>query len=360
MSLPFGLCFFRPGFFSPSNGSELIKGALMLYNLLKPILLSVDAELAHEVSLELLNEFSALLPRARIENPTRVMGIKFPNPVGLAAGLDKNGEYLSGLSTMGFGFIEVGTVTPVAQGGNPKPRLFRLIRHRSLINRMGFNNKGVDYLLQQIPETPRPYVLGINIGKNLSTPVENALSDYRICLQKVYPQADYISINISSPNTPGLRKLQGESALDKLLHGINDTRKSLQDHYQFDRPIALKIAPDLDDEAIPVIAELLKKHQVDALIATNTTLDRSLVRGHPNATEAGGLSGGALCLKSRRVLNQFHKALQDEIPIISVGGIASPEEVLLRLQLGASLVQLYTGLIYQGPKLVREAARVRC
>jgi len=331
----------------------------MLYSLLRPLLFSVDAELAHEISLELLNDFSALLPETKIENPKQVMGINFPNPVGLAAGLDKNGDYLPGLSKMGFGFIELGTVTPLAQDGNPRPRLFRLIRHRSIINRMGFNNKGVDYLLRQIPDRPRPYVLGINIGKNLTTPVENALSDYQICLQKVFPQADYISLNISSPNTPGLRKLQGETALDALLTGINETRKSLQDHYQYDRPIALKISPDVDDEAIPGIADLLKKHQVDALIATNTTLDRSLVLGHPNATEAGGLSGEALCLKSRQVLSQFHRELQDDIPIISVGGIITAGEVQLRMQLGASLVQLYTGLIYQGPKLVREAAQVQ-
>ena len=331
----------------------------MLYSLLKPLLFSVDAELAHEISLELLNDFSALLPETKIENPKQVMGINFANPVGLAAGLDKNGDYLPGLSKMGFGFIELGTVTPLAQDGNPRPRLFRLIRHRSVINRMGFNNKGVDYLLRQIPDRPRPYVLGINIGKNLTTPVENALSDYQICLQKVYPQADYISLNISSPNTPGLRKLQGETALDALLTGISETRKSLQDNYQYDRPIALKISPDMDDDAIPVIADLLKKHHIDALIATNTTLDRSLVQGHRNAAEAGGLSGEALCLKSRLVLSQFHRELQDDIPIISVGGIITADEVQLRMQLGASLVQLYTGLIYQGPKLVREAAQVK-
>ena len=330
----------------------------MLYRLLKPLLFSVDPELAHEISLGLLNEFGALMPRTRIENPKRVMGIDFPNPVGLAAGLDKDGDYLPGLATLGFGFIELGTVTPLAQAGNPKPRLFRLIRKRSIINRMGFNNKGVDYLLQQLPDRPRPYVLGINIGKNLATPVENALSDYKICLQKVYSQADYISVNISSPNTPGLRSLQNESALDELLYGINETRKSLQDKYQYDRPIALKIAPDLDDKTIPAIAELLKKHQIDALIATNTTLDRTLLGGHPLAAEKGGLSGEALCHKSRHVLSQFHQVLQKEIPIISVGGILSADEALLRLQLGASLVQLYTGLIYKGLSLVRESARV--
>ncbi len=330
---------------------------IMLYRLLKPFLFSVDAELAHEISMDLLNEFSAFLPHTQIENPVQVMGLTFPNPVGLAAGLDKNGDYLAGLSRLGFGFIELGTVTPLAQHGNPRPRLFRLIRRRSIINRMGFNNKGVDYLLQQLPGRPRPYVLGINIGKNLATPVENALSDYRLCLQKVYPHADYISINVSSPNTPGLRSLQSESALDEFLSGLHETRKSLQDQYQFDRPIALKVAPDLDDKAIPAIAELLKKHRVDALIATNTTLDRTLVGGHPLAIEAGGLSGEALCHKSRHVLSQFYRELQNEIPIISVGGIITADEAQLRMQLGASLVQLYSGLIFRGPELVREAAQ---
>jgi len=329
----------------------------MLYSLLKPILFSVDAELAHEVSLEMLNQFSSLIPRTRIEKPKQVMGIEFPNSVGLAAGLDKNAEYLPGLARVGFGFIEVGTVTPQAQDGNPRPRLFRLIRHRSIINRMGFNNKGVDHLLQQLPARPRPYILGINIGKNLNTPVDDALSDYRIGLQKVYQQADYISLNISSPNTPGLRKLQSETALDSLLHGVHETRKALQDQHQFDRPIALKIAPDLADETIPAIAELLHKHHIDALIATNTTVDRQTVDGHPLAAESGGLSGEAISELSRHVLSQFHLALKDEIPIISVGGISSAAEAQRRLELGASLVQVYTGLIYRGPGLVREMAR---
>jgi dihydroorotate dehydrogenase len=329
----------------------------MLYSLLKPVLFSVDPELAHEVSLQLLNELPALVPEARVDNPTKVMGIEFPNPVGLAAGLDKNGDYLPGLARLGFGFIEVGTVTPKPQDGNPKPRLFRLIRHRAIINRMGFNNKGVDYLLSRIPPRPRPYVLGINIGKNLETPVENALDDYRLALKKVYTEADYICLNVSSPNTPGLRQLQSEGALDSLLHGINETRKALQDHHQFDRPIALKVAPDLDDRAIPVIAELMIKHRVDGLIATNTTLDHSLVNDHALAAEAGGLSGEPLCQKSRNVLSAFHQALQGDIPIISVGGIMSAGEAQMRLKLGASLVQLYSGLIFQGPWLVREIAQ---
>ncbi len=329
----------------------------MLYSLLKPILFSVDAELAHEVSLQLLNELPALVPETRVENPTKVMGIDFPNPVGLAAGLDKNGDYLPGLARLGFGFLEVGTVTPKPQDGNPKPRLFRLIQHRAIINRMGFNNKGVDYLLSRIPNRPRPYVLGINIGKNQNTPVENALDDYRLALEKVYAEADYISLNVSSPNTPGLRQLQDEKALDSLLHGINETRKALQDHHQFYRPIALKIAPDLDEGAIPMISELMVKHRVDGLIATNTTLDRPLISDHAFAAEAGGLSGAPLCQKSRNTLSAFHQALQDEIPIISVGGIMSAGEAQMRLKLGASLVQIYSGLIFHGPWLAREIAQ---
>ena len=329
----------------------------MFYSLLKPILFAVDAELAHDVTLQLLNRFRALIPQTQVAKPVRVMGLDFPNAVGLAAGLDKNADYLPGLSKLGFGFIEVGTVTPKPQAGNPRPRLFRLPRHHSIINRMGFNNKCVDYLLQQVPARPRPYILGINIGKNLTTAVDNALDDYRLAMQKVYLQADYISINISSPNTPGLRSLQTEAALDALLAGISATRKALQELHQTYRPIALKVAPDLDDSAIPAIAELLHKHRIDCLIATNTTLDRSQVLGHPLANEAGGLSGAALTDKSRHVLSEFYRVLQDEIPIISVGGISSAAEAKERLELGAKLIQLYTGLIYRGPGLVAEVLK---
>jgi dihydroorotate dehydrogenase len=326
----------------------------MIYSLLKPILFSVDAELAHEISLEMLNQFRALVPQTCVQKPVTVMGLEFPNPVGLAAGLDKNADYLPGLSKLGFGFIEVGTVTPKPQDGNPRPRLFRLPRHRSIINRMGFNNKGVDYLLQQIPEQPRDYILGINIGKNLITAVDNALDDYRLAMQKVYLQADYISVNISSPNTPGLRSLQGEESLDSLLSGINQTRKELQDLHQVNRPIALKVSPDLDDKAIPGIADLLHRHQIDCLITNNTTLDRSQVSGHPVACETGGLSGDALTHKSRHILSEFHRVLQDEIPIISVGGINSAAEAKERFERGAKLIQLYSGLVYRGPRLVAE------
>ena len=329
----------------------------MLYSLLKPVLFAVDAELAHEVTLEMLNQFQTLVPQRKIEKPVTVMGLEFPNPIGLAAGLDKNADYLSGLSKLGFGFIEVGTVTPKPQDGNPKPRLFRLLRHRSIINRMGFNNKGVEYLLQQLPPAPRSYRLGINIGKNLTTAVDNALSDYRTGFESVYAQADYISINVSSPNTPGLRELQNEDALDSLLKGLDDTRKLLEDQYQYHRPVALKISPDLDDRAIPTIAEILHRYRIDALIATNTTLDREPVKDHPLAEQAGGLSGEAVCERSRHVLQSFSQQLQGSIPIISVGGIASAKEAQLRLDMGASLIQLYSGLIYRGPGLVAEIAR---
>jgi len=326
----------------------------MLYKLIRPLIFSLDAETAHEATLELLNHLRWLIPKPRISRPRRVMGLDFPNPVGLAAGLDKNGDYLRGLAHLGFGFIEVGTVTPRPQPGNPRPRLFRLRSKRSIINRMGFNNAGIDHLLANLERLPRrDYILGINIGKNLSTPVERALDDYRLALQRVYLAADYITLNISSPNTPGLRKLQDDDALKNLLSGVTEARKALQDKHQVNRPLALKVAPDLDRDQVAVIAELLGDYGIDGLIATNTTLDRSAVAGHPLAGEAGGLSGTALKEKSRDLLVQFRQRLGDEIPIISVGGIDSPEEARLRLDLGASLIQIYSGLIYEGPGLIR-------
>jgi len=326
----------------------------MLYKLIRPLIFSQDAETAHEATLELLNHLRWLIPKPRISRPRRVMGLDFPNPVGLAAGLDKNGDYLRGLAHLGFGFIEVGTVTPRPQPGNPKPRLFRLRSKRSIINRMGFNNAGIDHLLANLERLPRrDYILGINIGKNLSTPVERALDDYRLALQRVYLAADYITLNISSPNTPGLRKLQDDDALKQLLSGVTEARKALQDEHQVNRPLALKVAPDLDRDQVAVIADLLGEYGIDGLIATNTTLDRSAVAGHPLAGEAGGLSGAALKEKSRDLLVQFRQRLGDQIPIISVGGIDSPEEARLRLELGASLIQIYSGLIYEGPGLIR-------
>ena len=328
----------------------------MLYSLAKPLLFAVDPELAHDISLEMLQQFQSLLPARRIEKPTRVMGLNFPNPVGLAAGLDKNADYLQGLGKLGFGFIEVGSVTPRPQAGNPQPRLFRLNGHRSLINRMGFNNLGVDHMLQRIAK-PRDFILGVNIGKNLDTPVAQALSDYQLVFEKVYAYADYIAINVSSPNTPGLRELQAEDALEALLAGIGETRSKLEDEMQCRRPLVLKISPDLDPAAIPAIAAILRKHRIDGLIATNTTLDREAVAEHRFAAESGGLSGAALCAKSRRVLGNFYRELGDDIPIISVGGIDSVDEAKTRFELGAKLIQIYTGLIFRGPALINTINR---
>ena len=328
----------------------------MTYSLIKPLLFAVDPELAHDVSLEMLQQFHRLLPQRRIQQPTRVMGLDFPNPVGLAAGLDKNADYIDGLSRLGFGFIEVGSVTPRPQPGNPQPRIFRLSRQQSLINRMGFNNKGVDYLVERVRDKPRDFVLGINIGKNRDTPLDEALSDYCLGLEKVYPYADYVAINISSPNTPGLRELQNEMALENLLAAIGEQRRRLEDRHQLRRPLALKLSPDLDRRAVPALADILRCHAVDGLIATNTTLDREPVSGHRLAAEAGGLSGAALRERSREVLSAFARELGGEIPIISVGGIDSVAEARLRFELGASLIQLYTGLIYRGPGLVNRIA----
>ncbi|MGB5327848.1 MAG: dihydroorotate dehydrogenase (quinone), partial [Gammaproteobacteria bacterium] len=307
----------------------------MLYSLVKPILFSLDPELAHDISLEMLQQFHRVLPDRRVDKPVRVMGLDFPNPVGLAAGLDKNGDYLDGLGKLGFGFIEVGSVTPLAQPGNPQPRIFRLSRQQSLINRMGFNNYGVDHLLDQLGNKTRDFVLGINIGKNLSTPVDQALTDYCLGFEKVYTSADYITINISSPNTPGLRDLQNEEALEALLAGISQLRARLEDKLQLYRPLAIKLSPDLEHRAIPAIADLLRKYSVDGLIATNTTISRDGVQGHRQANESGGLSGAALRDKSRQLLIDFHQQLGDDIPIISVGGIDSVEEAKLRFELGA-------------------------
>jgi len=329
----------------------------MLYSLVKPILFSLDPELAHDISLQALQRLHRVLPVSRIEKPVRVMGLDFPNPVGLAAGLDKNADYLDGLGKLGFGFIEVGSVTPRAQPGNPKPRVFRLSRYQSLINRMGFNNSGVDHLLERVGDRSRDFILGINIGKNLDTPLEQALSDYCLVYEKVYDKADYITINISSPNTPGLRDLQNEAALEELLEGISQLRTRLEDQHQFHRPLAVKLSPDLDLDAIPVIADLLRKYSVDGVIATNTTVARDGVQGHKLSDQSGGLSGAALRDKSRQLLRDFYRELGDDIPIISVGGIDSVEEAKLRFELGAKLIQLYTGLIYRGPGLVKTIAQ---
>ena len=328
----------------------------MLYSLVKPLLFAVDAELAHDVSLEMLQQFHRLLPSRRIDKPVRVMGLDFPNPVGLAAGLDKNGDYLDGLARLGFGFIEAGSVTPYAQPGNPQPRVFRLRGAHSLINRMGFNNKGADYLVERA-RASRDFRLGINIGKNAGTPLARALDDYRAGFEKVYPVADYIAINVSSPNTPGLRDLQNEGALENLLAGLDQTRRRLEDEQGYRRPLALKLSPDLDGAAIPAIAGLLHRYRVDALIATNTTLARDSVAGQRHAEQSGGLSGVALRERARLLLTEFYRELGNDIPIISVGGIDSAEEARWRFDAGARLIQLYTGLIYRGPGLINAIIR---
>lgn len=334
----------------------------MLYPLLRSALFSLDPEDAHRFTLAgidiahrtgLLN----LLPRAS-GKPVRVMGIDFPNRVGLAAGLDKDGAHINALVALGFGFIEIGTVTPRPQSGNPKPRLFRLPKAEAIINRMGFNNLGVDNLVRNVEASGFRGVLGINIGKNKDTPNEQAVDDYLACLDKVYAHASYVTVNISSPNTQNLRELQKDEALDALLSAIKLRQSELAQQHGKYVPVALKIAPDLDDEQIAAIAALLMMHRIDAVIATNTTIARDAVAGLPNAAEAGGLSGAPVRAASTRVIQSLAHHLKNEVPIIGVGGILSGVDAQEKIAAGASLVQLYTGLIYRGPELVRECIRV--
>jgi dihydroorotate dehydrogenase len=283
-----------------------------------------------------------------------VMGLRFPNPVGLAAGMDKDGDYLAGLGALGFGFIEVGTVTPRPQPGNPKPRLFRIPRAEALINRMGFNNKGVDHLVERVRASTFRGVLGINIGKNLSTPVERALDDYRLGLRKVYPHAAYVAVNISSPNTPGLRDLQRGAGLDRLLEGLESERETLKASHGRYVPLAVKIAPDLEMQDLRALAGSLQKHHIDAVIATNTTSGRPGVAGLPQTDEAGGLSGAPLLEKSTETVARLADRLGGALPIIACGGILSGEDARRKIAAGACLVQIYSGLIYRGSGLVRE------
>ena len=288
------------------------------------------------------------------------MGLTFPNPVGLAAGLDKDGAYIDGLAALGFGFIEIGTVTPRAQPGNPKPRMFRLPQAHALINRMGFNNGGVDAFVRNVQASrfhqEKQGILGLNIGKNADTPIERATDDYLQCLDKVYPYAAYVTVNISSPNTKNLRQLQQASELDALLSALKQAQARLADAHGRYVPLALKIAPDLDDEQIETIASALLRHHIDGVIASNTTITRDAVQGLTHANEAGGLSGAPVRELSTRVIRALHQYLKGEIPIIGVGGILSGEHACEKMLAGASLVQLYTGLIYRGPLLVRECA----
>jgi dihydroorotate dehydrogenase len=330
-----------------------------IYSLAKPLLFQLDAERAHDVTLKSLKLAEqvgalALLAKPPVCQPRQVMGLTFPNPVGLAAGLDKNGAYVDGLAALGFGFIEVGTVTPRPQPGNPKPRLFRVIQAQGIINRFGFNNLGVDNLIENVKRAKYRGILGINIGKNFDTPNERAVDDYLICLRKVYAHASYVTVNISSPNTKNLRQLQEKDALGGLLATLKAEQAKLADMHGRYVPIALKIAPDLELEQVNEIADLLLEHSIDGVIATNTTLSREAVAGMPNADEAGGLSGAPVREKSTVVISQLAARLQQRIPIIGVGGILSGQDALEKIEAGASLVQVYSGLIYRGPALVND------
>ena len=329
---------------------------MLPYALARPLLFRLDAETAHDLTLAGLRRFGCLLPQLTpsAQAPTRVMGLDFPNRIGLAAGLDKNGEAIDGLARLGFGFIEIGTVTPRPQAGNPKPRLFRLIEQRALINRMGFNNLGVDSLLANVRRASYRGILGINIGKNADTPMERAADDYLLCLARVYAQASYVAVNISSPNTRNLRQLQDAAHLETLLSALKARQAELAQSHGRYVPLALKIAPDLEGEDIQAIAETARRQRIDAVIATNTTVARDGLPQGPESRQPGGLSGAPLFERATDVLARLVKALAGEIPVIAAGGIDSGPRAAAKLAAGAQLVQLYTGLIYRGPTLVRE------
>ena len=329
---------------------------MLPYCLVKPFVLALDPETAHELSIAGLRALGAIAPVGRPlpDTPVTVMGLSFPNRIGLAAGLDKNGEAIDALSGWGFGHIEIGTVTPRPQPGNPKPRMFRLPQVEGIINRMGFNNHGIDALVANVRAAKYRGILGINIGKNADTPIECAADDYLIGLEKAYPHASYITVNISSPNTKNLRALQGESELDALLGALKARQAELAQQHGKYVPLALKIAPDLDDAQIANIADALKRHRIDAVIATNTTLDRTMVAGQPNAEQSGGLSGAPLFEASTLVVKKLAAALAGELPIIAVGGVTDGAKAKAKLAAGAQLVQVYSGLIYRGPGLVKD------
>ncbi|MDM1247419.1 quinone-dependent dihydroorotate dehydrogenase [Acinetobacter sichuanensis] len=328
----------------------------MMYSLARPLLFSLAPERAHELTLSLLKSAHKVgAMRQKIApKPVTCMGIQFPNPVGLAAGLDKNGAYIDALAALGFGFIEIGTITPKPQAGNPKPRLFRIPEAKAIINRMGFNNDGVDQLVENVKAAKFKGVLGINIGKNATTPVEDAVSDYLICLEKVYAYASYITVNISSPNTQNLRSLQSGHALTELLETLKKRQLELAEEYQHYVPLVLKVAPDLEQSDIQFIASQLLEFKIDGLIVTNTTLSREGVEGLAFGDEAGGLSGAPVFEKSTACLAAFSKLLKDEIPLIGVGGILSGDQAVAKQQAGASLVQIYSGMIYTGPTLIKD------
>lgn len=331
----------------------------MLYSLARPLLFSLDPETAHELTISALHCAGRVLPARApaAAQPVTLMGVKFPNRVGLAAGLDKNGEAIDGFARFGFGFLEIGTVTPRAQPGNPRPRMFRLPEAQAIINRMGFNNHGVEALVANVRAARYRGVLGINIGKNFDTPMERAADDYLACLDKVYPLATYVTVNISSPNTQNLRQLQGASELDDLLGRLKARQIALSDVHGRYVPLVLKIAPDLDVSQIGTIADTLRRHGIDGVIATNTTIARDQVRGLKHAEQAGGLSGGPLFAPSTLVVRELARALAGELPIIAAGGVTDGSRASDKLAAGAQLVQLYSGLVYRGAALVDECVR---
>ncbi len=347
--------------------------SLIPYALARPFLFSLDPEAAHDLTLTILSKAQGTpltwaYCNGRVDDPITLAGLKFPNRVGLAAGLDKNARCIDGLGAMGFGFVEVGTVTPLAQPGNPKPRMFRLPQANALINRLGFNNDGLDAFVANVQRATfrrstqgstqgQPMLLGLNIGKNAATPIERATDDYLLGLNGVYPHADYVTINISSPNTKNLRALQSDEALDSLLGAIAQRREVLSQQTAKRVPIFVKIAPDLDEAQIEVIAATLTRHGMDGVVATNTTLSREAVQGLPHADEMGGLSGAPVLEASNRVIRQLRTVLGKAYPIIGVGGILSAQDAVSKIEAGADVVQIYTGLIYQGPELVRQAAQ---
>ncbi len=327
---------------------------MSLYRLARPFLFALDPETAHGFTLHLADFGSALLRKRDFQNPVRAMGLQFPNPVGLAAGLDKDAAHIDALASLGFGFMEVGTVTPRPQPGNPRPRLFRIVEKQALINRFGFNNVGVDEFLRNVESSRWRGILGINIGKNADTPAERAVEDYEAGLEKVYAKASYVTVNISSPNTKGLRSLQEKDAVEKLLSRLSTLRDKLAEKHGKRVPLALKVAPDLEETGIRDIADAVRRHRIDAVIATNTSLSRDGVENARHASEAGGLSGAPIRDRATQVLDKFRTALQGEVTLIGAGGILSGEDAAAKAAAGASLVQLYTGLVYRGPELVAE------
>ncbi|WAG77206.1 quinone-dependent dihydroorotate dehydrogenase [Metapseudomonas furukawaii] len=331
-----------------------------MYKLARELLFSLSPETSHELSIDLIGAggrlgLNRILTKSPASLPVKVMGLEFPNPVGLAAGLDKNGDAIDGFAQLGFGFIEIGTVTPRPQPGNPKPRLFRLPEAEAIINRMGFNNRGVDHLLERVRAAKYDGVLGINIGKNFDTPVERAVDDYLICLEKVYAHASYITVNVSSPNTPGLRSLQFGDSLKQLLEALRQRQQALAAEQGRYVPLAIKIAPDMSDEETVMVARALLESGMDAVIATNTTLGREGVEGLPHGDEAGGLSGAPVRDKSTHTVKVLAGELGGRLPIVAVGGVTEGRHAAEKIEAGASLVQIYSGFIYRGPALIREA-----